>query len=145
MLVSLNYLLTYANGSYTIRLVDGKGVENMIKREKEDYKNRITIVCEKLNITEEQYNEFRNYAKLLHKIYEQQCTGFPDENGNWDTVAEAQALAQEEKYTKLIEEKAKELQLFLFLQADPRGATLYLSREKIENNNYDRWGSECIY
>src|SRR5437588_11953383 len=100
-------------------------------------------VCNNLNITKNQFNSFRRLGEKIHKINEDQCNGFPDFNGNWDEEAEKKAEIQEEQYKKLANDLAEKLNLYIFFQGDPRGATIYLDTHEIQYNNYKR--AQVIY
>jgi len=106
------------------------------KKQRDQYNQMRTRICEELGITKNEYNSFRLNGQALCNIYTLSCNG---------EIEEDQYEGETTKlYTKL-DNKAKELGLFIFYQTDPRGATIYLSKEKIANNNYNRPGSECIY
>lgn len=108
-------------------------------KQREQYNKDRSITCERLGISENQYNAFRRYGQKLHKIYENNCNGYSDSY-------EEQADEREEQVINdAIDAKCKNLGLEFYLQTDPRGATIYLSKEPIESNNYNRFGSECIY
>lgn len=107
------------------------------KKERERYNEDRERACKRLGINKYQYNEFRRYGERLHRIYEMQCNGFETTEG------EARAERNETLYNKLAEEKAKKLKLFLYFQTDPRGATIYLDRQPIPENNYTQ--AVCIY
>ena len=77
-------------------------------------------------------------GRSLHRIYEQQCDGFSDYQGNWDRVASNKADKREEKLTKEAYKIAKELGAYLYIQTDPRGATIYIDNKPIPENNYTR-------
>ena len=115
------------------------------QQEKEYYKKQIDLTCEDLNISQEKYNTFKRLGRKLQHIYESQCNGFQDSQYNWDEKAERHADLLETTYTKVAALQAKKQGLQLFLQTDPRGATVYLSKDKIEDNNYNRPGVYCIY
>ena len=106
-------------------------------KQREQYNHDRDLTCERLGISKNQYNQFKRWGQALHKIYEDNC------NGEYDSeeVYEADCNIYYVKANTL----AKMLGLHIFYQTDPRGATIYLSKEPIEYNNYNRWGSECIY
>ena len=115
---------------------------NYSKKAREIYNHDRAITCERLGISENQYNWFRREGQRLHQIYEWNCNGV-ELDGTEVT---------EERYNELttplyekIDKKAKELNLYIFYQTDPRGATIYLSKDPIADNNYNHMGSECIY
>ena len=119
---------------------------NYTAKEREIYNQDRQITCERLGITVNQYNWFRRKGQILHTIYENDC------NGHWnerlqkeDTIARDTDEREEQVTNDAIASRCKELGLHYFLQTDPRGATIYLSHEPIEHNNYNRSGSHCIY
>ena len=105
-------------------------------KEREAYNRDRDITCERLGITKNEYNSFRLNGQALHNIYEMSCNGEIEEDQYQSATGRL--------YAKL-DAKAKELGLYIFYQTDPRGATIYLSKEPIADNNYNRLGSECIY
>lgn len=106
------------------------------KKEREQYNRDRMMTCERLQIRELDYNAFRRLGQKLHSLYEDDCNGLLTEK-------------EYEKDTNVFYEKAdklaKRLNLYIFYQTDPRGATIYLSKDPIADNNYNRLGSECIY
>ena len=114
-------------------------------KQREYYNHDRSIVCERLHITKNEYNSFRRYGQSLHSIYENQCNGFKTITGAWDEVAEKKANDKETLIVAKVIALAKSLKLFYYFQTDPRGATIYLSFDPIEDNNYNRLGAECIY
>lgn len=100
------------------------------KKEREQYNHDREIVCKDLGITANQYNWFRRKGAELHRIYEDNCNGFYE--------------TEDEYYSKTlpvelsVEDKAKKLSLFVYFQTDPRGASLYLSKEVMDQSNYNR-------
>ena len=106
------------------------------KKEREQYKEYRARVCDRLSITENQYNAFRRLGNKLHKIYEDECNGLLTEDEYFATT-----LLYETEAGK----KARANNLHAYFQRDPRGATIYLSREIVTDRNYNKWGVECIY
>lgn len=106
------------------------------KKQKDQYNHDRDIVCDRLGITIKQYNMFRRYGQQLKQIYEDSCNGI---------IEETEYIYQVDMITRFTDKHAKELGLKIFYQTDPRGATIYLSHDKIEDNNYNRVGSECVY
>lgn len=109
---------------------------NYTAKQRDQYNHDRDITCERLGITVNQYNWFRRIGNDLHKWYEESCNG---------TVEDALYEQSTDTLYEKADKKAKELGLHIFYQTDPRGATIYLSHDKIEDNNYNRFGSECIY
>ncbi len=77
-----------------------------------------------------------HYGALLQNRYGNTCSY------EWATTPAY------ERRTETIERNARELAasvgLEIYLQGDPRGATVYVSWEPIEDNNYTRSGSYCL-
>lgn len=110
---------------------------NYTKKQRDHYNEDRRITCYHLGITENQYNWFRRMGQTLHKIYEDNCNGLIDDEVEYQNIVNP-------LYAK-VEDKANKLALYVFFQTDPRGATIYLSKEQITDINYNRPGSECIY
>jgi hypothetical protein len=103
------------------------------KKEREAYNSYRKLVCSKLGISTNNYNYLRREAQSLHHLYEEHCNG----------------TIKEELYEKLTNDLEKAIKKYLlklinegigffyyYLQPDPRGGTLYLSKEKIDKINY---------
>jgi hypothetical protein len=105
------------------------------KKEREQYNHSRALTCADLGIREHQYNWFRRVGDELHSMYEENC------NGAFESCEEYEALTAplEKKAT----EKAQSLGLYIYFQTDPRGATIYLDKEPIAENAYNR--SHCIF
>lgn len=72
----------------------------------------------------------------LRKRYEDSC------NYSWATTDEfLDTTAMTERFTY---ELAQSLGLHIYLQTDPRGATIYASRDPIPENSYNA-SAQCIY
>lgn len=105
------------------------------KKERERYNEDRKRKCEALGITKNQYNAFRRIGENLHEIYEDNCNGgIPTEEAYFDLVKPHEEKAQE---------MANELGLHVYFQTDPRGATIYLDKKPIPENNYTN--ACCIY
>jgi len=105
------------------------------KKDRAYYNECRDRACNRLGITENQYNWFRREGEKLRKVYENNC------NGLYDTDF-AYEMAEGETLNKIVE-KATALRLELFFQTDPRGATIYLDTKEIPDNNYTQ--AVCIY
>ncbi len=103
------------------------------KKEREQYNIDRVRTCERLGIRELDYNAFRRIGQQLHAIYEWSCNGV-------DIFGKQMNDERYEDMTRPLYDKAdklaKRLELFIFYQTDPRGATIYLSKEPIPENNY---------
>lgn len=104
------------------------------KKEREQYNEYRKAVCERLKIDENEYNKLRRYGSALRALYVADCNG--------DIDQEDYALETDRLY-KLCDNFCKRLRLNVFYQSDPRGATIYVSKEPIPDNNYTI--ASCIY
>lgn len=103
------------------------------KTEREHYNHYRDITCQRLGITENQYNWLRRKGQELHKIYEDNCNG---------------VIQTDEEYFSLTRPIEKEVikcikPLHVFFQTDPRGATIYVSHMTLTEVNYNQ--GECVY
>ncbi len=107
---------------------------NYTQEERTDYNLHRDNVCRGLGITHNQYNYLRRLGSILHAIYEANCNGTIEES---DYELETSSVYSKcDKYVKY-------LGLFVYYQADPRGATIYVSENEIPRNNYT--SAYCIY
>lgn len=104
------------------------------KKEREDYNNRRAYVCEYLGIEKNTYNWFRRVGERLNEIYTANCNGDLTES-EYEYVTDA--------IYKRVEEYNEGLGLHIYYQTDPRGATIYLDKKPIPENNYTT--AYCIY
>ncbi len=109
---------------------------NYTKKEREEYNEYRTSVCEKLGINKTQYNRLRQYQNKMHQLDENNCNG--------DIT--------EEEYTREINLVYGNIENYLlkinkglsfFHQSDPRGVSLYIDTKTIQRNNYTT--ANCIY
>ena len=108
---------------------------NYNQDERKQYNHSRNITCERLDISKNEYNSFRLIGNELHKVYENNCNyGYSDKKYFGLTVP----LEDEATY------KAEKLGLHIYFQTDPRGATIYLSKEPIPDNQYNTM-AECVY
>ena len=117
-------------------------METYTKKEREYYNGYRDRVCERLNITKNNYNWLRRKGTALHTLYEYQCNG-EDNNGCGMTQHIKSWERQEDKLYKEIEKYIGALGLHVYFQTDPRGATIYLDDKEIPDNNYTQ--ASCIY
>lgn len=110
----------------------------------QQYIFEIGKTCGRLGLSVDDYKTFRKYGALLHTIYERQCNGYADINGNWDKKAEIKDEEKEARLTKKVCSFAKEKKLKIYIQTDPRGGTIYLSKKAIPVNSYNT-NAELIY
>lgn len=113
---------------------------NYTAKERQRYNEYRQSVCENLGITKNQYNWLRRKGEELRKVYENNCNGLyktEEEYTNTENIIDDRIT----DYIKFISEK--QLSLFWYYQTDPRGATIYLDKEPIPENNYTQ--AYCIY
>jgi len=105
------------------------------KKERLQYNQRRDNACQRLGITKNHYNWLRRKGSELRRIYERDCNGeYPNED---------YAEKLENPIYESITEYIKPLKLAIYYQTDPRGATIYLDKESILENNYTQ--AVCIY
>lgn len=121
---------------------------------KQTIKDRITRISEELGLDYEDLRLIRKQAITLRTLYECACNGctrekFKDES--WDDYDQDRIKqlewveAQIEKRKATIRKKLEGTGIFHYFQTDPRGSSLYLSKEAISGNTYTRYGSFAIY
>lgn len=115
-------------------------------------------ISNKLEISFSEAVIFRRKAMTLHRWFEREC-GDSNMYMSWaierDEKTEKPYLVRyynngktyrtaipdlEKGARKAIERRCKELGLFFYIQTDPRGLALYLSREELTSENYNRKG-----
>ena len=102
------------------------------KKEREAYNVFRNQTCEQLGLTKNQYNQFRRISAELHRIFENDCNGLYAGENEADSEA-AEVMDRLETALNKLQTK-----LFYHIQTDPRGATVYLSHEPIDQTNYSR-------
>ena len=107
------------------------------KQQKEWYEEYVKRARVNLGITEKDYADFKRVGKALNKCFVKDVNGFYREE---DRLTNDRITAS---YYKTADKMAKELGLYIYYQTDPRGATIYLSRHEIPENNYTV--ATCIY
>ena len=126
---------------------ESKGGNMYTKKEREYYNEQRERTCQRLGITKNQYNWLRRKGEALHRIYEFQCSGQDDMGYSSDKTQARWERWENDHYTnvnKYIEKLSRfSRQLFVYFQTDPRGATVYVDREAIPENNYTN--AVCIY
>ena len=113
---------------------------NNTKKERQYYNEQRERTCQRLGITKNQYNWLRRKGEELRKVYENDCNGL---YANEDVSRNAEEVLDEKitDYIKYISET--QISLFWHYQTDPRGATLYVDTEPIDEYNYT--DGCCIY
>ena len=107
---------------------------NYTSKERKEYNDYRERACKRLGITKNQFNWLRRKGNELHRLYEDQCNG---------TINEAIATEKENNIYNLVDAYVKKLNLFIYYQTDPRGATIYLDTQVIPRNNYTQ--AQVIY
>jgi hypothetical protein len=91
-------------------------------------------------------NKLRGLAVTLQKYFEYQCNGCTREKlsfESWQAYDVQRELQMEwvekriKQITKQIDKLSKELGLHYYIQTDPRGASLYVCNEPIDDNTYN--------
>lgn len=106
----------------------------ILKKEREWYNIQRQKTCEEIGISVNRYNAYRRKGKALHRIMESYCNGLVRQE---DYDIAILPLQQE------IEGMVRQDELYLYIQTDPRGATVYLDTKEIPDNNYTQ--AKCIY
>lgn len=112
-------------------------------------KRHIEITLERLGITRKEYKRFLIVANKLHRCFEMYCNGYYGSESIYrgnkmiNEYTEEQYEKDTQPLFKKAREIAKEKNLFIFFQTDPRGATIYLDTKEIPYNAYTN--ASCIY
>jgi len=107
------------------------------KKERERYNEDRERACKRLGITKNQYNWLRRKGEALRKVYEDNC------NGKYTNEACYEIDCSSIQVRVWVYIKENNLGLNVHYQTDPRGASLYLDKEPIPENNYTN--AICIY
>ncbi len=91
-------------------------------------------VCTALGLDKNQYNRFRFMGNQLWDYYVDLCNGC-DPTGTLEDDIKA--------WEAKIEQTAKDFGLCVYFQTDPREASLYLDKKKIDRGEYTN--AYCIY
>ena len=102
---------------------------------RKQYNESREITSKGLGITKNNYNWLRRKGQALHKIYEDACNGIVNYDGEYDRLTEP--------IEEQVNNYAKCLGLYVYYQTDPRGATIYIDKQPIPDNNYTQ--AECIF
>jgi hypothetical protein len=105
------------------------------QKEREFYNVQRENTCQRLGITKNQYNWFRREGNKLHKVYEDYCNGIIEAQEEYEDTTT--------RFEDCINKKALSLKLYIYFQTDPRGATIYLDKQPIQDNAYTN--ASCIY
>jgi hypothetical protein len=115
------------------------------KKERESYNKYRESTSSKLGIDKNEYNRLRRAAQSLHRSDEDSAMGTKEWRHNQNSNKEY----KEKEYKKDVghafkKAKAKALQkakgLHFHHQSDPRGASLYVAKEKLKDTDYSSKG-----
>lgn len=117
-------------------------MDSYTRKERAEYNARREGVCERLGITESQYNYFRRIGENLHRIDEWYCNGTKGDPSRYpiEEYAEGQYLADEEAILKKLADywvRTGDSHMHFYHQSDPRGCSLYISTEPMDASSYD--------
>jgi len=105
------------------------------KQERTRYNEDRARACARLGITVNQYNWLRRKGESLRKVYEDSCNGIIAEDAYDLRTGDLEAE---------LADYIKPLDLHIYLQTDPRGATIYLDTlTPLTQINYNE--GVCIY
>jgi hypothetical protein len=93
-------------------------------------KNNINSVSVSINV----YKRLLPVASRLHKIAERQCNGYTDTD--WGRKQEARDVRKEASLLNKAISLALEVGLYIYHQTDPRGVSLYLIDNTMNDTNY---------
>ena len=113
---------------------------NYTKKERENYNEQRARTAQALAIDKNDYNYFRKKGEELRALYEQDCNGEISEK-RYDRTEKQLMTRIDERIKKIKKEKGTTL--YLYIQGDPRGSTIYLDNAEIPANNYML--AYCIY
>lgn len=103
-------------------------------------------ISEELGVSIPIIQALGKYAKKLHELYEIQCNGSDREKFRHEAWKDYQdysnrALDYTNNSVEVLQQKATSLAaengLNLYHQTDPRGMSIYISREALDSSNYD--------
>lgn len=95
--------------------------------------------CERLGIEFDDILAFRRDSMTLRSWFERECNGYIERNettGKWFYRGTTPIPDREKGARKRIAERCNRLNLHYYIQTDPRGWSLYLSREPLTDSNY---------
>jgi|SRR5665213_1293051 len=106
-------------------------MESYTRSEREEYNIMRDKACAQLGITKSQYNAFRRLAERLTVTDTQYCNGeypYAEADGEFRYDHKASAI-----YDAI---EAKLGGLHYYHQSDPRGRSLYVSKEPMDSDSY---------
>ncbi len=80
------------------------------------------------------YKKLLPISRQLHNIVERQCNGYA--NTDWGRKQEQRDIKKESNLLNKAISLALEIDLYVFHQTDPRGVSLYLISNDMDNTNY---------
>lgn len=113
----------------------------------ETYVKLLRVIPEEREVTFSDAKSLRRAALILHRWYEHECngtiqrdekTGLPYWYNSITGCLWRRAPDREKGAMKTIDTICKRLGLHYYLQTDPRGGTLYVSKEPIDQGDYTR-------
>lgn len=116
------------------------------KKEREEYNQRRERVSKEFGIDKNSYNRLRRSAEGLTRAdtnYANGTTGGePKYSGNKivNEYTEKNHRKDTDEAFKKIASMAKKMGLHYYHQSDPRGASLYVSKKRMSQENYNREG-----
>ena len=105
---------------------------NYTVKERKRYNVERDRKCDRLEITKNQYNWLRRKSEDLRREYVDVCNGENMDKGT--KAAEIEVKIADYCY---------KINLYIYFQTDPRGASLYVDKAAIPDNNYTQ--AYCIY
>jgi hypothetical protein len=103
-------------------------------KERKRYNEDRDRACQRAGITKNQYNWLRRKGEELHNVYVDQCNG---------DIAESDYERLTDPIYESVNTYISKLGLSIYYQTDPRGATIYIDRQPIPENNYTQ--AICVY
>ena len=113
------------------------------KKERESYNQYRDRVSRDSGITKNEYNRLRRVAQGLHRADEDSASGRKDWREN--PSGRGSKEYSEKEYKKDVNShfaktKALKGKVHLYHQSDPRGASLYIGKKRLNQANYDSEG-----
>lgn len=109
----------------------------------------IERTCKDLKIDPIVYKRFLIIGNKIHKRLVYYCNGYMGDSAQYvdnkiiNRFEEKEYQAYITPLMQQVEDMAKQEQLYVYFQTDPRGATIYLDNKPIPQNSYNN--AYCIY
>ena len=119
------------------------------KKERAEYNERRKRVAEKMGLKKHEYNYYRRVGQKLHEASENSAMGSSD----WRHSNNPKARYEEKEHGKDVASAFKKASSYrkkhghnvhFYHQTDPRGAALYMGKERMSQKDYTSKG-EPIY